>query len=166
MLIVLGGRPGTGKTTQARLLAQRLTALHLRIDSLEQALRDGGMAMVGAAGYGLAQRIAADNLRLGLSVIADCVNPVQESRMAWRAVAAAAGADCLEIELVCSDAGEHRRRIETRQADIPGHRLPRWETVQALEYQPWPGALTVDTAGRSAAEVAETLGAAIRSGNR
>jgi len=152
MLIVLGGLPGSGKTTLARLLAQRLKAVHLRIDTIEQSLRAGGISKVGVAGYVIAQRLAADNLSLGLSVIADCVNPVRESRAAWHAVATEAGAPIVEIELACSDPFQHRARIETRTADIPGHVLPDWEDVQTLAYEPWPGAIRIDTAGRSADE--------------
>jgi tRNA uridine 5-carbamoylmethylation protein Kti12 len=40
MLIVLSGLPGVGKTTIARELASSLKAVYLRIDSIEQALRD------------------------------------------------------------------------------------------------------------------------------
>lgn len=151
-LIVLGGLPGSGKTTLARLLAQKLEAVHLRIDTVEQALRASGIAKVGVAGYVIAQRLAADNLRLGRSVIADCVNPVRESRAAWHAVATAAGVAIIELELSCSDPVQHRARIETRSADIPGHVLPDWDDVQTLAYEPWPGALRIDTAGRSADE--------------
>jgi predicted kinase len=39
MLVVFGGLPGTGKTTRARGLAQRLKATYIRIDTVEQALR-------------------------------------------------------------------------------------------------------------------------------
>ena len=39
MLIVLGGLPGAGKTTGARALAERLKAVHVRVDTIEQALR-------------------------------------------------------------------------------------------------------------------------------
>jgi predicted kinase len=42
VLIILAGLPGTGKTTIARLLARRLGAVHVRIDSIEQAIRDSG----------------------------------------------------------------------------------------------------------------------------
>lgn len=149
-LIVLGGLPGSGKTTVARLLAQQLSALHLRIDTIEQSLRATGIGKVGVAGYVIAQRLAADNLALGHMVIADCVNPVRESRAAWHAVATAAGTPIVEIELACSDPAQHRARIETRMADIPGHVLPDWEDVQTLAYEPWPGAVRIDTAGRSA----------------
>ena len=37
-LLIFGGLPGTGKSTIARLLAARLGAVWLRIDSIEQAL--------------------------------------------------------------------------------------------------------------------------------
>jgi predicted kinase len=40
MLIIFGGLPGTGKTTIARALAHQIGAVHLRIDSIEQAIRD------------------------------------------------------------------------------------------------------------------------------
>jgi len=156
-LIALGGLPGSGKTTLARLLAQRLTAVHLRIDTIEQGLRATGISRVGVAGYVIAQRLAADNLSLGRSVIADCVNPVRESRAAWHAVATAAGTPIIEIEIACSDPAQHRARIETRGADIPGHVLPNWEDVQTLAYEPWPGALRIDTAGRGAEETVAAI---------
>ena len=40
VLIVLGGLPGVGKTTIARGLARRLDAVHIRIDSIELAIRE------------------------------------------------------------------------------------------------------------------------------
>ena len=40
MLIIFGGLPGVGKTTIARELARQLGAVYLRIDSIEQAIRD------------------------------------------------------------------------------------------------------------------------------
>ena len=60
MLIILGGRPGSGKTSLARALAVRLGAVHLRIDSIEQALRRAGDTDIGAAGYAVGQALAAD----------------------------------------------------------------------------------------------------------
>ena len=40
MLIIFGGLPGTGKTAIAQQLARELGAVYLRIDSMEQAIRD------------------------------------------------------------------------------------------------------------------------------
>ena len=65
MLIAFSGRPGVGKTTIARELAVAIDAVYLRIDSIEQALRNAGVKVEGE-GYDVAYAVAEDNLRLGL----------------------------------------------------------------------------------------------------
>jgi predicted kinase len=146
MLIALSGLPGTGKTTIARELARELAAVYLRIDSIEQSLRDAG-GPVGGEGYSVAFAVAEDNLRLGRIVVADCVNPWPVTRHDWRAVADRSGVPVLEVEIVCSDVQEHRRRVETRAADIPGHKLPTWQDVIEHDYRAWDSHRTViDTA--------------------
>ncbi|NKE67140.1 AAA family ATPase [Ramlibacter sp. RBP-2] len=163
MLIALTGLPGTGKTTIARLLAERLGAVHLRIDTIERALvASGSMSDVGAAGYEVAYGVAADNLGRGLSVVADCVNPVAASRRQWARVAAEAGRGCLMVHVVCSDAAEHRRRLATRTSDIAGQVLPSWEAVRGMRFEPVAGeALLLDTAtldpGRAADVVLQAV---------
>jgi predicted kinase len=121
------------------MVAERLGASWLRIDTIEQALRNGGLssAAIGAAGYGVAQALAADQLALGQGVVADCVNPVPESRAGWRAVAARAGVRLVELEIICSDAMEHRRRVEGRVGDIAGLTPPDWPAVTSRHYAPW-----------------------------
>jgi len=42
MLIVFAGLPASGKSSIARVLAQELGAVWLRIDSIEQAIRESG----------------------------------------------------------------------------------------------------------------------------
>ncbi len=42
MLIVFSGLPGTGKTTIANDLAATTGAVYLRIDTIEQAIRNSG----------------------------------------------------------------------------------------------------------------------------
>jgi predicted kinase len=145
-LVVFGGLPGVGKTTIASRLAAEIGAVFLRIDVIEMALHDEGVAVEGQ-GYAVAYALAESNLRLGLSVIADSVNPIPLTREAWRAVAARAGAAVVEVEVVCSDAAAHRRRVEERVTDLPGFVQPTWAEVVDRDYQPREDdRLVIDTA--------------------
>jgi predicted kinase len=152
MLIILGGLPGLGKTAIARELARLIGAVHLRIDSIEQAIRTSGVGSqhLNDAGYRVAYAVAEDNLRNGRTVIADSVNPIHVTREAWVGVANSAHVEAIEIEVTCSDVDEHRRRVETRITDIPGLKLPTWEGVSGREYHPWGREhLVIDTASRT-----------------
>lgn len=86
MLVVIGGLTATGKTTPARLLAAQTGAVHVREDTIEQALVRSGPARhpVGPAGYGVGYAPAEGQLRQGLSVIAESVKPLAVTRNAWR----------------------------------------------------------------------------------
>lgn len=137
VLYVFSGLPGAGKTTLAQRIAQPLHAAYLRIDTIEQGLRDLCAVEVQGEGYRLAYRVAADNLRLGISVVADCCNPIELTRREWQQVARDAQARHLDIEVVCSDIDEHRRRIETRATTVPGMTLPTWNEVIHREYDEW-----------------------------
>lgn len=146
VLIVFGGLPGTGKTTASQGLARQLAAIYLRIDTIEQAISAGG-GKVGATGYAVANALAEANLKLGQTVVADCVNPVAESRDGWKEIAARSSVQLIEIEIVCSDVTEHRRRVESRCSDIPGHVLPTWEEVRTHIFEHWDSDhLILDTA--------------------
>src|SRR5215472_82988 len=87
--IVFAGLPGVGKTTLSLELARQIDAVYVRIDSIEQALRDPGL-ITGSwedFGYRIGYAVASDNLRVGRSVVADSVNPLPVTRSARAAVA-------------------------------------------------------------------------------
>ncbi|TAW15308.1 AAA family ATPase [Rhizobium ruizarguesonis] len=147
MLIILGGLPGSGKTTIARALAERLNAVHVRVDTIEQGIRASGIADdAGPAGYIVAYGIAGDNLTLGRTVIADSVNPLRITRSAWLSVAQAAGVMAAEVEVICSDKAEHRNRVETRLTDVEGLVKPTWQETSERAYDEWHDAILIDTA--------------------
>ena len=149
MLVVFSGLPGSGKTTLAYALAGRRAATYIRIDTIEQAIRNAEVlaADIGPAGYAVAIAVAEANLALGRTVVADCVNPVGESRAAWAAAADRTKSALFNIEVLCSVPSEHRRRVETRKSDIIGLICPTWQSVEQHRYEPWATErLVVDTA--------------------
>jgi len=161
-LFILAGLPGTGKTTLARHLAGQIGGVYLRIDTIEQGLRDLCGVEVEGEDYRLTYRIAADNLRLGRDVIADSCNPIELTRREWENVAIHNGAAFVNIEAICSDRKEHRHRVESRLADIPGLKQPTWQDVENREYHPWTqDRIVIDTAEGSTEDSLNTLMRAI-----
>lgn len=166
MLIILSGLPGVGKTAIARELAALVRGVHIRIDSIESAMRGPGVAVgdIGESGYRVGYAVAEDNLRLGHVVIADSVNPWPVTRDAWLEVAGRAGATAVEIEVVCSDEREHRRRVEQRLAETPASSGPTWDDVVSRDYRGWERQhIVIDTATRTARQCAVILRADLRS---
>jgi hypothetical protein len=72
---------------------------------------------------------------------------VQASRDGWLEVARRAGVRVIEVEVICSDAAGHRRRVETRMSDIDGLKLPTWKAVMGRHYETWDRPrIVIDTA--------------------
>lgn len=155
MLIIFGGLPATGKTAIAQELARQIGAVYLRIDSIEQGIRDSGVVSppLNDAGYRIGHAVAEDNLRLGRTVIADSVNPLRLTRDAWIGVANRAHVKAIEVEVTCPDLEQHQSRVETRVSDIGGLRLPSWQEVVSREYEPWDRPhLLINTTSHSVTE--------------
>ncbi|MBT7370860.1 MAG: AAA family ATPase [Gammaproteobacteria bacterium] len=152
-LFVFSGLPGTGKSTIAQMLSIQVDGVYLRIDTIEQTLRDLCQIDVEGEGYRLSYRIAQDNLKLGRNVVADSCNPIELTRSEWINVASEIGCRVINIELVCSDSKEHRQRVEKRNVGVANLVLPTWQQVEEREYHPWTRErIVVDTAGITSEE--------------
>lgn len=160
VLVVIGGLPAVGKSTIATLLAAETSSPYLRVDRIEHAIVQWSALShpVGPAGYAVAHALADEQLRLGLDVIVECVNPLLLTRDAWARTATAAGAGILEVEVVCSDETEHQRRVEARPSDVQGLMKPAWTAVMNREYESWSRKhLVVDSATVSAKSAAQLI---------
>lgn len=161
-LIVMAGLPGSGKSTVANELARRLRTPVLSIDPIEAAMWRSQIPskMTGMAAYEIAAVIAEENLKLGVSVIVDAVNPVRAARQTWFRLAERQCVTLRFVECSCSNITIHRRRIESRLRNIPGMPEISWSRVEErrAEYEPWDiDLITVDTASRSPDEITADL---------
>jgi predicted kinase len=139
VLIVFVGRPGTGKTTLARLASSELSAAHLRIDAIEAAIFRSGLVRPprSPVGYAIAHEVGMSSLTAGAHVVVDAVSADPEARAGWAALAAEAGTELRVIEVEVSDPDEHRRRVEARKSDVEGLTVPTWSQAMAVVYEPW-----------------------------
>ena len=112
-LYIFSGLPATGKSTLAQKLASHIKAIYLRIDTVEQAIADLCSVNVVGEGYQLSYRVASDNLKLDISVVADSCNPIELTRREWEQVA--------------------KNRVST----IPNQKLLSWDDVESREYHSW-----------------------------
>lgn len=139
-LVVFSGLPGVGKSALAEIVARRLDAVWLRVDTVEAAILKASIRRTfasGLAAYLAVHDIARENIRVGHSVVIDAVNGVQEARDMWRALARSSRTPLRIVEVVCSDSEEHRRRVESRASATPPLPTPTWAEVVHREYRQW-----------------------------
>ncbi|WP_174802454.1 AAA family ATPase [Martelella limonii] len=158
-LIAFAGLPGTGKSTIAKALSVRTGAVYLRVDEIETIMLSHDPERdIGSQGYEILAALAASNLALGHDVITDCVNPWTLTRGMFAETAARANARFLGVEIICSDPGIHRLRVEHRAVDIPGCKKPSWQEVTNRDYAVWSDAdIRIDTASKSVADSASEI---------
>ncbi len=64
----------------------------------------------------------------------------------------------VEVEVICSDKAEHRRRVETRVTDVQGLLKPTWEEVTDRVYEDWGSRpIVIDTATANVDELVTDL---------
>ena len=150
ILFIFSGLPAVGKSTLAKSVVKYFEAVYLRIDTIEQGLKDLCHIDVEGEGYRLAYRMAADNLQLGNNVVADCCNPIELTRREWEDVAVNNNCRFVNIEVVCSDKTEHKKRAEQRNAEVANMKLPVWNDIENREYHEWhKSRIIIDTAGKT-----------------
>jgi predicted kinase len=148
MLVLLRGRPGTGKSTLADAFGRHLRAAVIDKDDIKDILdtryRD---EWVGGFSYEIMLRIAERCLSQGIDVI--CDSPLTYPDLYERAVALAARYESrvLAIRTVCSDQNVWRGRLEAR-TEFPDHRMKFFDAQQLLNEERYvvPDELVVDTA--------------------
>jgi predicted kinase len=164
VLIVVSGLPGTGKSAVASGLASRFEGVHLSIDRIEDAMLGAGLPhgwTTGVAAYEATRAAAEQNLALGRTVVVDAVNDSEPARQTWRDAAQATAVALRFVVLVCSDEGEHRRRVENRPRTLRHVPQPTWLEVQARarDYEPWTDErIVVDTLPPLTDVIAEAAG--------
>lgn len=143
-LICMAGLPGAGKSTIAEILGARLGAPVISVDPIESAILSAGIQAdqpTGLAAYLVAEAMAEQTLAAGRTVIVDAVNAVEPARLQWRSLASRMNVDLKVIEVVCSDPGLHRSRLEGRVRNLPHFSEVSWNAVEQRleEYGEWIG---------------------------
>lgn len=162
-MIVVSGLPGVGKTAVAAAISSTLNGVHLSVDPVEDAMLGCDLPSgwsLGVAAYEAVRTMAESNLALGRIVVVDAVNDSEDARHTWRRAADHSGATMLFAHLTCSDAAEHRRRLETRRRGFTWLPEPSWEQVldRSRNYAPWHGEhLQVDTRNTSVWQVCDRV---------
>ena len=142
VLVVMSGLPGVGKSAIADALGRELTAVVISVDEIEAAMLRSGIAHsfeTGLAAYNVGAALAAHQLRLGFSVIADAANYLEVGRQIWWSAGAAAGVEVHGIEVVCSDESVHQARLANRRRDLEPFPEPTWPQAaqRREETEPW-----------------------------
>ncbi|XVX19591.1 AAA family ATPase [Actinomycetota bacterium] len=135
-LVVVLGRPGTGKTVLASELAKSMRGAHLRVDSVEWALT-GATLPEGDTAYAVVREVARHNLHLGIPVIADAVSPTRSNRIEWTRLAQETGAALTIFETFVPNVEILKARIEAREPEHEGEHVPTWEECRNQRYDAW-----------------------------
>ena len=108
----------------------------------------------------MAYRIIEDNFKIGNDVISDQCNPINLTRNEFNNLALKNDCKYINIEIICSNEMEHKKRVESRN-------YPSWSEVMKrkydqnycfMHYEPWQEELIIiDTANKTIEECTKEL---------
>lgn len=170
-LVLVGGLPGTGKSTVAGGLADRLGAVLLRSDRVRKEIAGIPPAASAAAPYRTGIYAAAATeatyetllahagvlLARGESVVLDASWADAGYRVAAVALARAAAADLVELRCTAPAAVTTRRLRDRAGSGDPSDADAGIAAALAADFEPWTTATDLDTTGPPA----DTLAAAV-----
>lgn len=165
-LVLVGGLPGTGKSTIADAVAERIDAVVLRTDEVRQRIAAGA----GPDRYSpenvvavYREQVAEAEVLLGLGhhVVLDATWGGEAVRAAARAVATRTSSEVVELRCT-APAGVAAHRIEARgvAGASASEATPAVAVALASRFAPWPEATVLDTTRpleRSVADALEAL---------
>ena len=173
-LVVVGGLPGTGKSTLARALGDAIGATVLRSDEVRKELagmpvdqhaRDEfgqGIYTVTATADTYRELVARAEvaLRMGETVVLDASWNEDRWRELARSAASRTYADLVELRCeVEPEVAAERIRARVAAGRDASDATPAVATAMATRADPWPSAVTIPTGGPPSVSVAEALDA-------
>jgi uncharacterized protein len=173
-LVLVGGLPGTGKSTVAHAVGDSLGATVLRTDEIRkelaglpttahapEAFGEGLYSPTATADtYGALVRRAEVALAMGETVILDASWSEERWRDLARAAADRVHADLVELRCeLPAEAAVERIRARSAAGGDPSDATPAIAAAMAATADPWPGAATIRTDGGREASAAEAVAA-------
>ena len=140
-VIVVSGLPGSGKSTVAEGIAEKLGIPIFSVDPIESSIIKSGIKRsfeTGLAAYLVTETLVAEQLSLGIPAVIDAVSAVKEARDMWRTLSNKFNARLIIIECAL-DRDLHKKRIESRVRNIHGIPEVTWNDVdnRSREYLTW-----------------------------